>query len=398
MPAIELLSAATAGLVGLGAAETWAHRRRLARIPCRIHVSGTRGKSSVTRLLAAGMRNAGRIVAAKTTGTLARMILPSGRELPVFRPAGANIIEQVRIVSAATDIGVDTLVLECMALIPWLHWVCENKLVRATHGVITNARADHLDVMGPGEADVARTLAGMIPVKGTLFTAEQKHLAILQAAAKDRGTRVITIDDSDCQRITDEELAAFRYVEHRENVALALRVLEELEVDRGVALAGMQQAPPDPGALIEWELEFFGRQIVFLNAFAANDPQSTETIWKIATSRHQDVTKTIAVCNLRADRPSRTVQLAQANFWRQADHVVLMGTGAYLFARTAAQLGLDPSNFTYADNRSVAEIFESILGLCRERTLVVGLANIGGQGLRLVDYFRNRSKLANKSS
>ena len=83
--------------------------------------------------------------AAKTTGTLARMILPDGREVPVFRPAGANIIEQVRIVSAAQRHGAEALVIECMALQPELHWLTESKFVRATHGVITNARADHLE-------------------------------------------------------------------------------------------------------------------------------------------------------------------------------------------------------------------------------------------------------------
>ena len=39
----------------------------------------------MVRLVAAGLREAGKVVCAKTTGTLARMILPDGRELPVDR-------------------------------------------------------------------------------------------------------------------------------------------------------------------------------------------------------------------------------------------------------------------------------------------------------------------------
>ena len=65
----------------------------------------------------------------------------------------------MRIVSAA-QLGAQALVIECMALQPELHWLSERKLVRATHGVITNARADHLDVMGPTAADVARAWPG----------------------------------------------------------------------------------------------------------------------------------------------------------------------------------------------------------------------------------------------
>lgn len=395
---IEVLGGAVAVLVGLGLAETILHRRHLARIPTRIHVSGTRGKSSVTRLIAAGLRQAQIPTAAKTTGTLARMILPDARELPVFRPAGASIIEQVRIVNAAQALGAQALVLECMALQPWLHWLSENKFVRATHGVITNARPDHLDVMGPTDADVARCLAGMIPVGGVLITAERKHLGILSEAAADRGTRVVAVSEEDVAAIADDEMAAFGHVEHKENVALGLKVLAELGVERAVGLAGMQRAAPDPGALTACHLDFFGRQIVFYNAFAANDPQSTETIWKLVRARHPDLQRTIAVFNLRADRPSRTIQLAEAGFWHAADRVVLMGTGAYLFARVAAHSGADTARFVFAEQQRVDEVFETIIDLCGANNLVVGMANIGGQGLALVRLFRNRAMLAREGN
>ena len=44
------------------------------KIPIRIHVNGTRGKSSVTRLIAAGLRAGGKRTFAKTTGTAPRVI------------------------------------------------------------------------------------------------------------------------------------------------------------------------------------------------------------------------------------------------------------------------------------------------------------------------------------
>ncbi len=67
--------------------ESLGHRRRLAQIATRIHVNGTRGKSSVARLIAAGMRAGNIRTCCKTTGTLPRMILPDGTEYPVFRPS-----------------------------------------------------------------------------------------------------------------------------------------------------------------------------------------------------------------------------------------------------------------------------------------------------------------------
>ena len=391
---IEIIAAATAGLIGLGALENHLHKRALGRIPIRIHVSGTRGKSSVTRLLAAGLRGAGIRSAAKTTGTLARMILPDGREVPVFRPSGANIMEQKRIVAAACDLDVEALVIECMALNPGLHWISENKLVKATHGIITNAREDHLDVMGPTDHHVAQCLAGMIPVKGTLYTAELIHRHIFEEAARDRGTTCYVVEEPSVASVTDKELAGFSYLEHAENVALCIRVLEDLGIDRETAIQGMWQARPDPGALTEHEIDFFGRKIVFINGFAANDPLSTERIWRKSLESHPKRDQLIAVFNMRGDRPERTNQLARrTDFWHIADKIVLMGSGAHAFARLASKTEVDSGKFIFADFDRADEIFEAVVGACKQNTLVVGMGNIGGLGLSVVNYFKNRSIL-----
>ncbi len=390
---LGILGAGTGGLLVLGAAEYVGHRRQLARIPTRIHVSGTRGKSSVTRLIASALRHAGISTLAKTTGTLARVILPDGSEAPIFRPRGANIMEQKRVVALAARLGAQALVIECMALQPALHWLSENKLVRATHGVITNARADHLDVMGPGEEDVARCLAGMIPVKGKLFTAERRHIGILSEAAQDRGTALFQATEEDDAAITDEEMTHFLYTEHKENVGLVLRITESLGVPREVALAGMWQTRPDPGALSFHDLDFFGRRIVFANAFAANDPESTERVWRMARARYPEIEHSVVVFNMRADRPHRTVQLAQdTTFWHDAGAVVLIGTGAYQFGRHAEKLWRGEGDFIYSESERTEDIFEQIVGVCKRASLVVGVGNIGGPGLGLVRFFRNRAR------
>jgi len=44
------------GVTAIFFIEMQRHRSMLRRIPMRIHVNGTRGKSSVTRLIAAGLR------------------------------------------------------------------------------------------------------------------------------------------------------------------------------------------------------------------------------------------------------------------------------------------------------------------------------------------------------
>lgn len=80
-------------LTAYGFWEYRTHRSNLDRIPVRIHVNGTRGKSSVTRLIAAGLRAGPRRTIAKTTGTMPRLILDDGLELPIHRAGSPNIIE-----------------------------------------------------------------------------------------------------------------------------------------------------------------------------------------------------------------------------------------------------------------------------------------------------------------
>src|SRR6266700_4553723 len=126
----------------------WRHRRQLRRIPIRIHVAGTRGKSTTTRLIAAGLRAGGRRVVAKTTGAQPRLILPDGSEEAWPRRGPASVWEQRRLFVRAARLGADTVVVECMAIRPELVWASETHLIEATTAVITNARADHFEDIG----------------------------------------------------------------------------------------------------------------------------------------------------------------------------------------------------------------------------------------------------------
>src|SRR5437016_3845434 len=115
----------------------WRHRRQLRRIPIRIHVAGTRGKSTTTRLIAAGLRAGGRRVVAKTTGSQPRSILPDGSEEAWPRRGPASVAEQTRFIAHAACLGADAVVVECMAIRKELIWASETYLIEATMAVIT---------------------------------------------------------------------------------------------------------------------------------------------------------------------------------------------------------------------------------------------------------------------
>ncbi|SPD75989.1 Capsule biosynthesis protein capB [uncultured Desulfobacterium sp.] len=370
------------------------HFHHLKSIPVRIHVNGTRGKSSITRLIAAALREHGMKTYAKTTGTLPRMIMRDGREFPIYRPTGANIIEQLRIVALAADSKADVLVVECMALQPYLQSLTELKFIRSTHGVITNARADHLDVMGPSERDVALALLGTTPRKGILFTGERDYPNEFASACRDRKSELRVVELAEIEAISDEEISGFSYVEHKENVALALKVAESLGVPRQVALKGMWNARPDFGAMSESEIDFFGRKVMFVNGFAANDPESSERVWRMSFEKYGHMKKKIMVLNSRADRPDRSKQLGEAmGEWPRADKYILIGSGVYVLFKRAVAGGIEPSRFVYAEGMKVDRIFEEIMAASGKSAMVTGIGNIGGPGIELVNYFRNRTTL-----
>ncbi|KAA5541313.1 poly-gamma-glutamate synthase PgsB [Roseiconus nitratireducens] len=387
-----LIAGGALALSAAGVAETWWHQRNLSRIPIRIHVNGTRGKSSVTRLIAAGLRAGGIRTCAKTTGTVPRMIFPDGSEAAVFRPSRANIMEQRRIVRAAVKLEVKALVVECMALQPQLQSLSELRLIQSTHGVITNARADHLDVMGPDVIGVAQALSGTVPIGGTIYTAEQRNevRGVIAQAAEDRGSRLVPILDDSVADVTWDDLATFSHIEHPDNVALALRICTDLGIDRRTALRGMWQADADPGVMRLYRLTEPEREMVFVNGFAANDPESTGHSWNTLVDRYERVERRIALFNCRHDRTDRSRQLAEACVdWRPADHYVLSGTGTEAFARRAIQMGISRDRLTCAERRPASEIVNLLQGQSGRSSLVVGMGNIAGPGMDLLDFFQN---------
>jgi len=381
-------------LAGYFVLEFFIHQRVLQRIPVRIHVNGTRGKTSVTRLIAAGLRAGGRRVYAKTSGTLASVTDDKGREFPVFRFSQPNIIEQLRVLRRVSRERPDVVVMECMALQPRFQSLTETQMIRSTHGVITNARRDHLDVMGPTGRDVALALAGSTPINARLFTAEKKHLDVFEFAAADRGSSMRRIDDADVAAVPQEKLAQFQYQEHAENVALSLSVCEELGVDRDVALDGMTLLEPEPGATQIYKLQFHGRELIFVNAFAANDPESTRRIWEIVAERYtpEDGYRRIAVVNCRADRPQRSQEIAEvAAEWSHTDHFIVIGRGTILFLRTASRLGIAPERLSVEEAATASEVIETILKVSGRRAVIVGMANIKDSGASIARYFGNRA-------
>ena len=313
-------------LLALGAAERLARDRAIRAIPIRVHVNGTRAKSTVTRLIWSALVEAGIPTIAKTTGTAARILLPDGREIPVTRRGPANVREQLALLRLAHRSGARAAVVECMALDPILQQVTEREMIRATIGVITNVRLDHTEVMGRDLPSIAAALANTIPAGAVLVTGPSPCEPIRRRAAA-VGTRVV---EAGANAGREREPDAEPWLS--EDIAVALAVTREVGIDDAVAQRGFARAPQDPGATREGRTVIRDREIRWLDATAANDPESLDLLldefgpWREAMDDRSPGRARILVYHHRDDRvPRLDCFTQQSKAFAASDHLIVSG-------------------------------------------------------------------------
>ena len=366
--------------------ESWRHRRALRAIPIRIHVNGSRGKSYVTRLIAAALREGGIRTVGKVTGSKARLILPDGSEEAVVRLGLPNICEQITVLDRARREGAQAMVMECMAVRPDLQRVAEEHIMHSTIGGVTNVRPDHLDVMGPTVDDVARALTSTVPQGTTIVLGDARYAGLFGRAARSRRSVLKT---SRPEAVSPETMSGFAYLEHEENVATVLEVTRMLDISDEVAIRGMYKASPDVGVCARWAFQHNGRLIEFYNIFAANDLESTITVWQklgLGPGVEDSPTTTVALLNLRADRIDRSLQYAEAvEKGLRADHYVLIGgITSNVLRRFEDQIPV--SRLWSIGAATPKEIFDRITAFGRWHIRVGGVGNIGGIGHDVLGY------------
>ena len=376
-----ILGALALVLIISGLLEFRSHQLVLSNIPVRIHVNGTRGKSSVTRLIAAGLRAGGKRTFAKTTGTAPRVIDAEGIDRIIHRLRSPSIGEQVRLLKYFSAEKPDVVVMECMAVQPQYQWISEHQMVKSDIGVITNARPDHLDEMGPTDVDVVRSLSNSIPIDGTLITAEEKYKNILEEVAEQNGSEFLHSDEGS---ITDSELNKFSYIEHPQNIAIALDVCKKMGIKRDVALTGMHSVKPDLGALIVWKLKGENGSLQFVNGMAANDPVSTLQIWKFVIDRYPTTSGSAVFFNSRDDRPLRTNQMLELTFEEiKPEHFIIRGDKIASKVNRLIHHSPETKVQIFPLDDKIDSVSKSILDL-PEDILVFAIGNQVGEGQNIL--------------
>ena len=356
--AMKFAFAIMAVLLVLAVIERISHSKNIKKVPIRILVNGTRGKTSTTRMIAAALNEAGIVTWAKSTGTCAAEIDPSGNETPTKRRLGANIREMIPFYRRAVKGGAQAVVIECMAVRPDLQRTLADHLVRPTITIILNNRVDHIDVMGSTEYETALALSNSIRKNAMCIAPE-----IFREFADNVQTPVETV--------TPEDMQGFAFPVFAENMNAALTALEAVGVDRETALHGMRKAKPDVGMSGPFTIG----QAFVINGFAANDAESTEVLIREAD---QDL-PIIVVYNNRNDRKyrMRTFLPVIRGLEKRLETVLVIGESPKDVCRYLkyAHIAAEPAK--------VDDAFFDRLG--DRKRIVFCLGNIKGAGLEMIE-------------
>lgn len=280
-------------LVLLGAAENAFHQRALERIPIRILVNGTRGKTTVTRMAASVLNEAGIRTYAKTTGSEARWIFPDGSE-QAYRREGrsVSIMEQIPFVRLAVKGKAQAIVVECMAQRAENQQLIGDRLIRPGYVLMTNAYVDHVEEIGRTEEETIAVLCQSV-AEDSVVIAHDDRFGLY-------GKKLILTQDGVPAGAFDR--CAFPV--HEDNARLVLALARSLGIDADTAVRGMLAAKPDIGMVKEIRLD--GCRV--RNAFAANDPFSFARAVRECASRGPY----LLLFNHREDRAYRLEAFARA--------------------------------------------------------------------------------------
>lgn len=316
-----------------------------------IHVTGTRGKTTVTRMIGHMLRTKGVRVMTKVSGTIPTLIDTDGQEHIIRRFGPANIREQMRMMRRAYKEKADVLVIECMAVREEYVRVTQHEMLHADHVIITNVRKDHLE---DPMSDQVRALQAAVPKQGKLFIGKDYENLFLETAI----TR-----DSALFRV---ETIRQGHGDEFGNASFAKAILTSLGYEIEV---GPDDYVPDIGA---FELKRY-RGVVFVNAFSVNDRTSFEHVYeRLERYEDLDIDQATFLINNRADRPKRALDFLEFLKEIKPKTVYVAGPFRQRFKRVLKTSDVRPYRSP-----------ELLEGPC-----VIGIGNIKSTGYDVIRYFR----------
>lgn len=320
----------------------WSSRalRALWRIPLRVLVTGTRGKSSTTRLIHAALLAGGIPAIAKMTGTASRELDTLGEEHATNRVGQVSVLEVLETVHRnlkRPGPEPQAVVLECMAVSPDLIAFVSERIVRPDVVVITNALWDHLEEEGTSLEEIAISLSRSLPGADLMITSEHRDTT-LAVLAYEAGLQDVTIDAVDGGALSPEVLAAAPGA-HPDNIAMATAVAEYAGIDPATALAGIAAASVEPLPTVEASADIDGITWTYRDIGSVNDTDSLTPALDGAKAQMPPEAVVLGMLVTRWDRPLRAMQFAASITPEDVDGLVIVGEPDVLVRYVARRSG-----------------------------------------------------------
>jgi len=356
------------------------HLRR--KIPLVITVTGTRGKSSVALGLGAVLREDGRRVLVKTTGTEAQFVLPDGSWETIRRRRPPTILEQKSVLHKAIECGAQVLVSEVMSIEPENHVVESHGILRPDIVLLTNVRLDHTESMGTTLEQIARTFSlDMVPGSTVFALEDQSTLLQPPPGVNWREVPLDRPDQSDAHQRNS--------IRFEQNDTLVTAVAQSLDIGSEVIQRGLKNSRTDRGGFTLWSRSTGGKTVYLVSAFAANDPESSGILLDRARATLGENRRLYGLFALRGDRMERTRQWIGAlrcPRWSVLEKIFLAGDVSPAVCRavkgSVALSGNDPGAVT-----------ESAVSAMEHNSILFGFGNTHGIGLQLIDYWNNKGNV-----
>lgn len=253
-------------------------------IPIRVLVTGSRGKSSLVRLLHAALSASGLQTFARITGVLPREIGPGGRERVIRRVSPIHISEMGWWLAQVPG-DAQALVMENSAVTPDLMAYAPD-LLRPTLVVWTTLRPDHTELWGTSRIDAARALMRGVPPGVPVAGGAELDDPALREMLLANGNALHLAEGAPAHQDANLKLAALAFS------------LCAPHLDANAAYRAMVALPPD---IADFRiLENNGDCLAA--AFSANDRQSTELLF---AETGWDARETTLLYHHRPDRAAR---------------------------------------------------------------------------------------------
>lgn len=251
----------------------------------KIAVTGSRGKSSVVRLLHTALNRCGLRTYTRVTGVVPRVLTPES-EIPILRFAPASV-DEMKWWLRSLPSDAQAAVMENSAVAPELQSFCAYCL-EPDVTVLTNIRPDHEAYWGPGEEDVLQALSQALSEGGTIVIPEYLDgYPPMRILAKTRSLNLLPARQA---AVFPAHLA--------ENIGLALEACRYFALDEKKCLDAMANMPPD---LADFTILDTGNGSLAF-AFSANDVVTTEELFRSTGWKREE---TGVLFNHRDDRVDR---------------------------------------------------------------------------------------------